>query len=101
MSKHRLYVVHCMGNDAVGLVGRITASIAEAQGNIVDLRQDVLHGLFTLYMVVDLSKSAIDFAKFQSVLDEIAEDTNLRITVDQYSPIGRSPDVRSPGRASR
>ena len=95
MGKQQLYVVHGMGSDAVGLVGRITAPIAQAKGNIVDLRQDVLHGLFTVYMVVDLAESSLDLETLQTVIGEIAEDTGLRITVDRFSPVPRSRDKKN------
>ncbi|MEJ2053763.1 MAG: ACT domain-containing protein, partial [Calditrichaceae bacterium] len=65
MSRQRLYIVHGMGNDAVGLVGGITEPIASAGGNIVDLRQDVLHGLFTIYLVVDLTDCEIRIDAFK------------------------------------
>jgi predicted amino acid-binding ACT domain protein/phosphoserine phosphatase len=93
MTKQRLYVVHGMGNDAVGLVGKITTAIAGSGGNVVDLRQDVLHGLFTIYMVVDLTNSELDPAAFQKMIDQIAEDTGLAITMDRYTPVPRRPDI--------
>lgn len=92
MGKQRLYVVHGMGADAVGLVGKIAAPIAHAQGNIVDLRQDVLHGLFTFHMVVDLTDSQLDLAAFEATLAEISDETGLQISADPYSPAPRSPD---------
>jgi phosphoserine phosphatase len=95
MEKQQLYVVHGMGNDAVGLVGQITAAIARAGGNIVDLRQDVLHGLFTIYMVVDLADRDLGPNGFQSMIAEIAEETNLAITVDRYTPVPRGPQKKN------
>ena len=92
MGKQRLLVVHGMGADAVGLVGKIAAPIAQAQGNIVDLRQDVLHGLFTFHMVVDLTGSRLDVAEFEKLLAEIGEETGLSVSADPYSPAPRSPD---------
>jgi phosphoserine phosphatase len=95
MAKQRLYVVHGMGNDAVGLVGRITAPITQANGNILDLRQDVLHGLFTIYMVIDLTNSDLKDDSFQSMITDISDDTGLKITVDSYSPVARSPEKKN------
>ena len=91
MAKPRLYVVHGMGPDAVGLVGRITAAIAQHDGNILDLRQDVLHGLFTIYMVVDLTKSGLERSAFEAKLREIAQDTELSLSVREFQPEARSP----------
>ena len=95
MAKQQLYIVHGMGSDAVGLVGRITAPIAAAGGNIVDLRQDVLHGLFTIYLVVDLSDRQLEPASLQTILAEISEDTGLSVTVNQYTPVARVSDKKS------
>ena len=95
MAKQRLYVVHGMGNDAVGLVGRMTAPIAQANGNILDLRQDVLHGLFTIYMVVDLTDSELKEDGFRAMITDISDDTGLKITVDSYSPVARSPKKKN------
>ncbi len=95
MTREKLYVIHGMGNDAVGLVGRIATPVAEAGGNIVDLRQDVLHGLFTLYMVVDLSGSKLRIEGLQALLEDLAEDTGLRFSVDKYLPVARKPDKKN------
>ena len=86
MATQRLYVVHGMGSDAVGLVGHIAAPIARAKGNILDLRQDVLHGLFTIYMVVDLTGSQLTAKKLQTLVDQIGEQTGLELTASPYRP---------------
>ncbi|MBN1407692.1 MAG: hypothetical protein JW956_07885 [Calditrichaceae bacterium] len=95
MTQQRLYIVHGMGNDKVGLVGSITNPIAAAGGNIVDLRQDVLHGLFTIYLVVDLSDSKLRLEKFKELIKSIGEDTGLGLTVDNYHPVARNPEKKN------
>jgi len=95
MALRRLYMVHGMGNDSVGLVGSITTPIAKAGGNIVDLRQDVLHGLFTIFMVVDLSETVLHLGELTKMVSTIADDTNLEMTVDRYSPVARSPEKKN------
>ena len=95
MTNQRLYIVHGMGTDGVGLVGSITTPIAEAGGNIVDLRQDVLHGLFTLFMVVDLSQCSLRIDDFKKMVRNLGEDTGLSLSVDKYVPIPRGPDKKN------
>ena len=95
MALRRLYMVHGMGNDSVGLVGSITTPIAKAGGNIVDLRQDVLHGLFTIFMVVDLSETGLHLDELSKMVSTIADDTNLEMTVERYSPVARSPEKKN------
>ncbi len=93
--REKLYVVYGAGSDAVGLVQQITRPIAEARGNVVDLRQDVLHGLFTLFMVVDLAESSLSPDEFGALISRLGEETGLSLCVDKYQPVPRRSDRRS------
>lgn len=92
MTRQRLYVVYGKGCDAVGLVGSITTPVSEAGGNVVDLRQDVLHGLFTILLVVDLAETTMRIDDFTDMVKQIGEETGLELTVDKYNPTPRDPD---------
>jgi phosphoserine phosphatase len=81
-----LYIIYGIGNDSVGLVGGITTPISKVGGNIVDMRQDVLHGLFTIYLVVDLSKATISVKEFRGLVDKISSETGLKLAIDKYTP---------------
>lgn len=87
-----LYIVYGIGNDSVGLVGEITVPIAQVGGNIVDMRQDVLHGLFTIYLVVDLKKASVSVDEFSRLLEKISDDTGLSLSMEKYTPIPRSAE---------
>jgi len=91
----KLYIIFGTGPDSVGLVEKITAPISAINGNIIDLRQDVLHGLFTVFLVVDLTASAIAVDSVQALVDEISEDTSLDLRVDKYTPIPRSAEKQN------
>jgi len=93
--REKLYVVHGAGRDAVGLVQQVTEPIAAARGNVVDLRQDVLHGLFTLFMVVDLAESGLSQEEFANMLAGIGEETGLTLSLDKYQPVPRRSDRRT------
>ncbi len=95
MARERLFIIHGTGPDAVGLVGKITSEIAAHKGNIVDLRQDVLHGLFILYAVVDLSESILRTEEFSGIIKQLGEDTGLTLQVEKYNPIARNPDKKN------
>ncbi|MEA2101713.1 MAG: ACT domain-containing protein [Thermodesulfobacteriota bacterium] len=91
--RQRLYVLHGSGPDAVGLVGEISFAIADIGGNIVDLRQDVMHGLFTIYLVVDLGGADTDMDGLRGLVTRLNDDTGLDIQVERYKP---SPVVSRP-----
>jgi len=90
-----LYIVYGIGNDSVGLVGEITAPISQVSGNIVDMRQDVLHGLFTIYMVVDLKRASVSVEKFLSLLGKITQETGVSLSMEKYTPIPRSAEKKN------
>jgi len=90
--KQKLFIVYGTGNDSVGLVGKLTTKISEIKGNIVDLRQDVIHGLFTVFLVVDLAKSKTSLKELQKVLEDISSETGLELYVEKYTPVARPPE---------
>jgi phosphoserine phosphatase len=90
-----LYIIYGIGKDSVGLVGTITTPIAKVGGNIVDMRQDVLHGLFTIYLVVDLARASVSVKEFRSLVDKIASDTGLKLAIDKYTPILTGPEKKN------
>ena len=85
----KLFIIFGTGPDAVGLVERITTPVAAVQGNIIDLRQDVLHGLFTLFMVVDLAAAALGKDEVTDLVGRLSRETGLDLRVDEYRPLPR------------
>lgn len=95
MTEQELFIIHGMGPDAVGLVGKITTPITEANGNVLDLRQDVIHGLFTIYLVVDLGKSSLESDGLNLLVQGLEKRTGLSLTAQPYNPIARRADKKN------
>jgi len=95
MDKERLFVIEGSGPDDIGLVGRITQNLAAAGANILDLRQDVLHGLFTIYIVADFSASSFTLKDCQALLDKVAQETNLSLRAERFFPQARDPGKKN------
>jgi len=90
-----LYIVYGIGADSVGLVGAITSPISQVRGNIVDMRQDVMHGLFTIYLVVDLAKATAPVKEFRGIVEKISSDTGIKLSIEKYTPIPRGVDRKN------
>ena len=90
-----LYIIYGIGADSVGLVGAITSPIATVKGNIVDMRQDVLHGLFTIYLVVDLGKATVPVKEFRGIVDKISVETGVKLTIEKYTPTPRGVEKKN------
>ena len=95
MKNQRLCIIHGIGRDDVGLVDRITSPIAGENGNIIDLKQDVFNGLFTVFMVVDMSGSALSSEGTEALVARIQETTGLTLCVEKYTSTPRNPDKKN------
>jgi len=90
----KLFIVFGTGPDAVGLVERITSAVADIGGNIIDLRQDVLHGLFTLFMVVDLAQARLPEEELPALVARLSVETGLDLRLDPYKPVPHQGERR-------
>jgi len=83
-----LYIISVLGKDRRGIVAVITKEIADVNANIIDIDQSVLRGLFTMFLIVDLSNSKIWFGELQSKLMEKASELKVRINIEPYEEYG-------------
>ena len=57
MDKTRI-VVTVLGADRCGIVAAVAGALSECNGNIVDISQTILSGIFTMTMLVDVRHPA-------------------------------------------
>ncbi|RLI94284.1 MAG: phosphoserine phosphatase [Candidatus Altiarchaeales archaeon] len=72
-----LFVITVLGRDRKGLVAEISGRLAENNVNIVDIEQSVIHGLFSMFMLVDVSKSEVSINELKCQLYDTAEKMGL------------------------
>ena len=78
-----LYIVTVLGRDEEGLVSMITKTLSETKVNIVDIEQSVIHGLFSMFMLIDLKKSETSLDSLKKRLS--FSDISLKIVpVSEY-----------------
>jgi phosphoserine phosphatase len=83
--KEKIVVVTVLGKDRSGLVAEITKLIASEKGNIVDIEQSVIRGLFSMFMLVDLEKTKTGNKKFSEKLDKVGKRLGVNITTTPYA----------------
>jgi len=74
-------IITVLGHDRVGIIAGISAILADAHINILDINQTILQGFFTMVMVSDISASTIDIAQLREILGRKGEELELQITV--------------------
>ncbi|ABL87934.1 ACT domain-containing protein [Pyrobaculum islandicum DSM 4184] len=77
-----LAVVSVLGADRVGIVAGIASVLARHNVNIIDISQTVVRDIFSMVMVVDMSKADIDIAQLRKELEE--EGRRLGVMVGVY-----------------
>ena len=82
--KNSLTVVTVLGKDRPGLVADLTGEVSEIKGNIVDIEQSVIRGLFSMFMLVDLTSSTVSYNEFSKRLNVLSKKLNVDITLSAY-----------------
>ncbi len=76
-------VLSVLGEDRVGIVAAISATLAEADANIEDIRQTILSGLFSMTMLVTVDEEATPFDVLQEKLAADGEKLGMQITLQR------------------
>lgn len=73
-----------IGCDKPGLVAKITQTIFEMNGNIVDVEETCRRGLFSIFLVIDFSASSDSMEKIMGALNAMDQETGLKIVLDRF-----------------
>ena len=76
-------VVTVVGKDRVGIIAAVCTHLAKLQINVLDIRQTVMQGYFTMMMVVDTSASTLPLAELAKQMEETGKEMNLSIRLQR------------------
>jgi ACT domain-containing protein len=72
-------IVTVIGRDQVGIIATVSALLAEARANIVDISQTTLQEFFAMIMMADLEHATVPFDEIKRRLNAKGEEIGLRI----------------------
>jgi len=78
-------VITVVGQDTIGIISRVSSILADNQVNIKDITQTILENLFTMIMIVDMTKSSIDIKDLADKLEKLGDDLGLSIRIQHAS----------------
>lgn len=70
-----------IGCDKVGIIAAVANILAEANVNIMDISQTTMQDMFTMIMMVDVSKSKMEFGKLADLLKDKGEKIGVSIMI--------------------
>jgi ACT domain-containing protein len=82
-SKADRAIITIIGSDRVGIIAGISAVLAEANVNILDISQSVIREFFTMIMMVDLADAAISFHALRERLTHKGEELAVRVEIQR------------------
>lgn len=74
-------VITVIGKDKVGIIAGVSNILADYSVNILDISQTIMQDMFTMIMLVDISKMNESFAKLSDRLDEKGHELGLSIRI--------------------
>ena len=72
-------VISVVGRDRVGILKDIAAKCADHNVNVIDVSQTVLRDMFTMIMLVDISKIDIKFGDFAAEMENYGKQIGMEI----------------------
>ncbi len=79
-----LVVITVEGIDKPGIIATVAGEVARQHGNITDLSQTILAGVFVMVLVVDMSGSG-GYDVLVEGLDKVGAEIGMEISVRLYS----------------
>ncbi len=76
-------VITVLGSDRIGIIAAVTAALAEAGANILDISQTIMQDIFTMIMMVDLSGMSMDIGSLQDKLAVVGTRLGVEIRVQR------------------
>lgn len=77
-------IVSVIGKDKVGIIAKVSTSLADMGVNILDISQTILSDYFTMLMVVSI-KDAGDIASISERLGVLGAEIGVQITIQHES----------------
>ena len=74
-------VITVLGTDKVGIIAKVSTLLAENSVNILDISQTIMQNVFTMIMLVDLSKSDLSVSALAELLEECGTELDVSITI--------------------
>lgn len=76
----QICIVTVTGKDKVGIIARISAVMAKANVNIVDVSQRIMEEYFVMTMACDITEATVDMDKLHKQLAKLGKEMELNIT---------------------
>jgi len=79
--KSNRIIITAFGKNRSGILSGLTTTLAKYSCDILDLSQKLLQELFTVMLLVDISKKTVDFDTIKSEMIKAGEELDLKVII--------------------
>ena len=72
-------VITVIGKDRVGILAKVSGTCAEHNVNELEVTQNILQGLFSMIMVVDVTNADMEIDQLASVFGALGQELGMDI----------------------
>ncbi|MFZ5558357.1 MAG: ACT domain-containing protein [Pseudomonadota bacterium] len=72
-------VVTVLGQDRVGIIAAVSAILAEANANVLDISQTTLQEFFAMILLADVAQASVPFEELKRRLKARGDEMGLKI----------------------
>lgn len=72
-------VVTVIGKDREGIIAKISGALYSYNVNVLDIRQNVMEDIFSMVMLVDLTKCTTSLPELSASLEATGNALNLKV----------------------
>ena len=76
-------IVTVVGKDTVGIIANVCVELAAFNVNVLDIRQSVMQGYFTMMMAVDVSACNVALAELAKRMEDKGKEMGLSIRLQR------------------
>lgn len=72
-------VLTIVGKDKVGIIAKVSQTLAECNINIININQNIMQGFFNMVLIADMSKANVTLKEAQARFTELGQEIGVEI----------------------
>lgn len=72
-------VLTIVGKDKVGIIAKVSQTLAECNINIININQNIMQGFFNMVLIADMSKANVTLKEAQARFAELGQGIGVEI----------------------
>lgn len=72
-------VLTIVGKDKVGIIAKVSQTLAECNINIININQNIMQGFFNMVLIADMGKANVTLKEAQARFAELGQEIGVEI----------------------